>query len=64
MAVVLDGQAKMPGRDVAGKLRHVFAGPHQLDDREGQVGEPQRIVCFLPLSETPPGLPSPGRPAA
>ena len=39
MRVVLDGEAEVPGLGIAGPLEHVLARPHQLDDRERQVGE-------------------------
>jgi hypothetical protein len=52
MAVIPDGQAKMPRHCIiTWKFSDIFTLTQQLDDRERQVREPQRIGRFLLCQE-------------
>ena len=49
MRVVLDSEAEVAGRRCIGLDEHILAGPHELDDREREIGKV--IGIFLPLRE-------------
>jgi hypothetical protein len=47
MGIVPDRETKVSRGSVPRKFRNVFTGPHKFDHSEGEVGESERVGCFL-----------------